>query len=349
MNVLFSCAGRRNYLISYFKDALKGEGLVLAADSSPYAPAMSDADKCFILPRVDSVDYLEKLLDICREEKVKLLFSLNDHELPALSENRQHFAAVGTFVVVSSPEVVEMAFDKVATAAFSESLGLPYPRTYDSLGKVLASLQSGEAQYPLFVKPRWGTASLCIEEVSDERELMLAWEYGLHKLKRLGLRASTSGTGGLIIQEKIQGIEYGLDIVNDLHGNYQATFVKRKIAMRAGETDKAITEDIPELVQFGRRVGEMLQHVGNLDCDVFWNGKEACIIDINPRFGGGYPFSAVAGALVPEAILAWSRGEAPPVGWDNLKYGVASSKCDHLVTCSSKVIQNNQLTSLLCE
>ncbi|WP_458526265.1 ATP-grasp domain-containing protein [Onishia taeanensis] len=343
MNILFTCAGRRNYLLADFKAAIDGGGMIMAADSSPHAPAMSEADKSFLLPRVDSADYLNQLISLCHREDVGLLFSLNDHELPLLSENRHHFQAIGTFVVVSPPEVVEMAFDKMATASFSESIGLSYTKTYEILDDVLTDLKRGEVQYPLLVKPRWGTASICIEEVIDERELILAWELGRHKVKRAGLRASTNSAEGLIIQEKAQGEEYGLDIVNDLHGKYQATFVKRKISMRAGETDKAITEHIPELMLLGKRVGEALQHIGNIDCDVFWTGKEASIIDINPRFGGGYPFSAAAGARVPEAILAWSQGKEPPVGWDNINYGVASSKCDKIVTCSSEMIQGRNV------
>lgn len=332
LNILFSCAGRRNYLIGYFRDALEGsDGRILATDLSPLAPAMAEADIALTVPPVTAPDYVEQLLTICEQYAVHVLISLNDHELPILAAAKHRFLDIGTHVIVSDPHVIELCFDKGATATFAESLGIKVPLTYEALDEATAAVKAGKLTFPLFVKPRWGTASTGIEKVESLEELELAWRFGIRKLARQGLRPGNESVSGLLIQQALPGHEYGVDIVNDLQGQYQTTFIKRKLGMRAGETDKAVTEDSPELKAAAQKIATALKHTGNLDCDFFVDGNEFYLLEMNPRFGGGYPFTAEAGGDVPAAIVAWVRGIEPPTGWDDLQIGVITAKCDRLV------------------
>ncbi len=331
MNTLFTCAGRRNYLIAYFRKALGGRGKLLAGDCSVHAAALQEADEGFILPPVQAPEYVDHLLDLCVEQGVELLVPLNDHELPILAAARHRFSRAGIEVLVSSSEVVELAADKLATARFAEALDLHPPLTFSTLEGAFAALDSGELQFPLIVKPRWGTASLGVDRVDNREMLELSWRLGLHRLPRLGLRQGSFPGEALLIQSLLPGQEYGLDVVNDLNGHYRTTFVKRKLSMRAGETERAVTEIRPELVEAGRRIGEALRHRGNLDCDIFFDGKTVRLLELNPRFGGGYPFSAEAGADLPAALIAWTRGEEPAEGWASIRSGIIISKCDRLV------------------
>ncbi|NWN83866.1 MAG: ATP-grasp domain-containing protein [Halomonas sp.] len=331
MNIMLTSAGRRNYLLRYFRESLGGRGRVLAADCSGYAAALQEADAAFVVPPVDAPGYVDGLLELCLAQGVDLLLSLNDHELAILAAARERFHAQDVQVVVSRPEVISLAADKLMTARFLKETGLGTPVTYATLEEALTGLEGGEVVFPLVVKPRWGTASLGIEVVDDLDQLGLAWRYGQRRLSRLGLGSQSRGAEGLMIQECLSGQEYGLDIVNDLKGRYRATFIKRKLAMRGGETDKAVTLSHPDLLEVGRRIGEALGHVGNLDCDLFMDGAACHVLELNPRFGGGYPFSAEAGADLPGALMAWAEGREPPVGWDAPRDGVASAKCDRLV------------------
>lgn len=332
MNILFTCAGRRNYLLHYFRDALSGSGRVLAADSNENAPAMVEADAAFLVPRVESPDYIPTLLTLCEQQKVGMLIALNDNELSILAEAKHRFIRIGTQVVVSSPGVIALAADKLATAEFAKELGVATSTSYLDVDTALKAIERGELCFPLFVKPRWGSASLGVECVYDIDELSWAWQQGLRRLPRNSLQQYADREGGLLIQSALSGQEYGLDVVNDLQGRYQTTFVKRKLGMRAGETDQAVTENRPELVALGRRLGETLKHVGNLDCDVFLDAGKPYLLELNPRFGGGYPFSAAAGANVPSALIAWAGGKAPPLHWDAIRHNVMSSKCERLVS-----------------
>ena len=115
----------------------------------------------------------------------------------------------------------------------------------------------------------------------------------------------------------ITGQEYGMDIINDLDGNYQNTIVKKKIAMRSGETDCAQTVDFPEVKLIGERLSKLLKHIANLDCDAFIDENgDVYILEMNARFGGGYPFSHLAGVNLPKAIVKWLNKEEVSV--DNL-------------------------------
>lgn len=333
LNVLFTCAGRRNYLVNYFRQALAGRGMVLAADAAADAPALQEADGAFLLPPLSHPDYLERLLALCREHRVRLLFSLNDLELPLIARHRERFLAVGTMPIVSSAEVIDRCFDKWATCRYLAAIGVRVPRTYITLSEAQEAVRRGELSFPVVIKPRWGTASIGIELPESAQELELAYQLSKVRLSRtlLAQVSSADEERSLLIQERLDGQEFGLDIVNDLEGRHVQTFVKRKLSMRAGETERALTEHHPALEELGRRIGKSLGHIGNLDCDVFVTGDDCCVLELNPRFGGGYPFSHAAGVNLPAALIAWVLGEPIDPRWLDLKQGVTSAKCDRLV------------------
>jgi len=333
MNVLLTCAGRRNYLVEYFKVTLKTGSQIFAADCSSSAPALQEADKAFLVPRIDDPAYFDVILELCRKHEVGLLISLNDLELPSLARIKGDFSKAGIEVVISSPEVVDICFDKWRTFRFASGIGVAAAKTHTNLKSACEAIDSGELAFPLVVKPRWGSASIGIDIVSDLSELELAHKLSLLRLKRTILAnvSSADHENSVLIQECLTGQEYGLDVVNDLSGNYVCTFVKKKLAMRAGETDRAEVVRDSAIERFGQLLGKSLSHVGNLDCDVFVNEKGIFLLEMNPRFGGGYPFSHVAGANVPAAIVSWAeRKEADP-SWLKVREGTIAAKCDRLV------------------
>jgi carbamoyl-phosphate synthase large subunit len=337
MNVLLTCAGRRNYMVEYFRAALGGGGRVCAADSSADAPALHDADKAFVVPPVAHPEYVGYILDLCRRNGIGLLLSLNDLELPLLARSRERFRAEGTIAVVSSPEVVDLCFDKWATGRFLESCGIATPRTWLSLCDAQTALDRGEATLPLVIKPRWGSASIGIAYVEQVEDLAPTYHLIRRQVARSILAEASAGDQehAVLIQERVAGQEHGLDVVNDLDGRQVATFARCKLAMRAGETDRAVTVESFTLDQIGTAIGQRLGHVGNLDCDVFVAEDRLSVLELNPRFGGGYPFSHVAGADLPAALIAWARGEAPDPGWLRIRPGVRAAKCDRLAVAPS--------------
>lgn len=331
MNILFTCAGRRRYLLKYFKEVIGEGGNIVATDMQLSAPALTVADVKIQVPRVYAEDYISKTLEICKEQKIDVLISLNDLELPILSKCKADFEALGVKVIVSDPNVIDVCFDKYKTAGFIESIGLKTPRTYVDYNEAVAAIKDGELKFPLIIKPRWGSGSIGLEFVDDLEELEMVYKLERKKVMKSILATASVDDNFLLIQEVIKGPEYGLDIANDLKGKYRGVSVKQKLAMRSGETDKAITVDNAKIREIGATIGRALKHIGNLDCDVLERDGEFYVLELNPRFGGGYPFSQEAGVNMPKAIVAWAQGEDVVNEMFFPKYGKMFSKCDILL------------------
>lgn len=332
MNILFTCAGRRTYLLKYFKENMSEGDKVVATDMQLSAPALQVADVKIQVPAVYATNYVDVTLQICKEQQIDALLSLNDLELPILAENKEKFEAVGTKVIVSDSAVIDIAFDKYKTAQWVESLGVKSPKTYVRLEDAKHALQTGELHFPLFMKPRWGSGSIGLETIADMEELDVYYHLLMKKIKKTILATASVGDEYIMIQEKLTGSEYGLDIMNDLKGNNVAVSVKQKLAMRAGETDKAVTVNLPEVREIGHKIGTALKHIGNLDVDVMQNENgEYCVLELNPRFGGGFPFSYEAGVNFPKAIIEWIKGNDVDASILQPEYDRMFSKNDYLM------------------
>lgn len=345
MNILFTCAGRRTYLLKYFREQMGDKDKIIAADMQLTAPALSVADVKVMVPAVYDEHYVEALHQICEMHNVDVLISLNDLELPILAENKLSFENIGVNVLVSSSEVIDICFDKLKTADFITSIGLKSPKTYRNLESATQAILDGELKFPVVIKPRWGSASIGIEFVDNIDDLRIVYELIRRKTSK-GMLGEVSQLDDdfILIQEKITGKEYGLDIINDLEGNNVAVAVKQKLSMRAGETDKATTVDNPELHRIGEVIGRKLAHIGNLDCDILEMGGEYYILELNPRFGGGFPFSYEAGVNLPKAIINWIEGKEFDIRELEPVYGLTFAKCDYLVDMSSELSVKSQNT-----
>lgn len=332
MNILFTCAGRRTYLLKYFKENMLPEDKVVATDMQLSAPALQVADVKLQVPAVYAPQYIDVTLEICKKYAIDALISLNDLELPILAAQKARFEELGVTVIVSDPRVIDIAFDKYLTTQWVENLGLKAPKSYVNLKAVKEALERKEIYFPLFLKPRWGSGSIGLETVEDMEELEIVYGLLFKKIKKTILATASVGDEYILIQEKLTGNEYGLDVINDLKGNNVAVSVKQKLAMRAGETDKAVTVDLPEVREMGEIIGQNLKHIGNLDVDIMQRANgDYCVLELNPRFGGGFPFSYEAGVNLPKAIMMWLRREDVPTEMLQPEYGRMFSKNDYLM------------------
>lgn len=331
VNLLFTCAGRRTYLLKYFKEQLNGEGLIVAADMQLSAPALSVADVKCRVPSVYDEGYIDAVLDLCEKHSISAVISLNDLELPILANNAARFSSIGTKLILSSPEVIETCFDKYQTSVFIESLGLLSPITVVGYQNAVKKIKEGILKFPLMLKPRWGSGSIGIEKVVDFEEFKEVYASLRRKIKRSILATASEGEDYILIQEYIDGQEFGMDVMNDLTGNIIGVVVKKKLAMRAGETDKAAIVEAPEVVEIGKRIGESLRHIGNLDCDVLEKDGRYYVLELNPRFGGGFPFTYEAGANYPKVLIELLKGNAADESLLKAEVGTTFAKCDCLV------------------
>lgn len=327
MNILFTSVGRRGYLLRWFRVALEGRGLVHAANSDPRAPALAAADRWTLSPLIHSDEYIGFLLDYCRRFDIGAIVPLFDLDVTVLSQSIALFAENGVRLVVSDAEATRICNDKNATFEFLRGHGVHTPHTVLSPAEALEAVAAQTMAFPLVVKPRWGLASIGLHVAEDENELAVLFRKAQREVERSPIRTQGDGEeGAILIQTAVRGVEHGLDVVNDLDGNYACTFARRKLAMRSGETDAAVTVAMPALSALGATLGRLLRHVANLDVDLFVDGTDISVLEMNARFGGGYPFSHLAGADVPRAVVAWLRGEEADPAWLTVRAGVEGVK-----------------------
>jgi carbamoyl-phosphate synthase large subunit len=238
MKILLTCAGRRRDIVRAFQDAVGATGSVLVCDSSAYAPAFQDADEAFVVPPVNDDGYIDALLSICEAAHIDVLLPALEPELPKLAAQRARFLSLGTTPIASSPEVIATCYDKLQAADFVTRAGLLHPPTFTSLDECHAALANGEISFPLVVKPRWGVSSIGSYFPEDAEELKLSYCLAHKQIARsfLARASATDPARCILIQQRLEGVEYGLDVINDLHGNHVCTFAKKKFRMRAGQT-----------------------------------------------------------------------------------------------------------------
>ena len=280
INILILSAGTRNKVVRYFKKTLAGQGKVVATDCQNIAPAIYDADKCYIVPRITSPDYIDIIAEICQKEHINGILSLIDPELELLAENREKFEKIGVTCVVSPLEAVKMAFDKMKMFRFCESNGIDSVKSYDDIDRFKADLAKGKIAFPVFVKPICGSCSINIQRVEDMAMLEELWRR----------------YDNLMIQEFMTGQEIGADVyIDPLSGEVIEIFTKKKLLMRAGETDKSVSFKDAKLFDFIKNFVTKAGYKWNIDIDIFEKDDKYFVSEVNPRFGGGYPHAYECG------------------------------------------------------
>ncbi len=308
MNILLTSVGRRAYMVKYFQEALAGTGEVHVCNSDDLTVAFQYADKSVISPLIYDENYIPFLLNYCKENSIDILISLFDIDLLMLAKHKEYFAEIGTKVIVADEEFVSICNDKWKTYLFLKENGFNVPKTYLSIGEVMGAIDAGILRYPIIVKPRFGCGSIAMSVAEDEMSLLYYFSRNTRAVKNTYLKyESESVEDKIIFQEFLYGQEHGVDCINDLNGNFVNAIVKKKLAMRAGETDIAETIDCPEIYETAKKIAELSGHIGNVDMDVFMVDGKPYVLEMNARFGGGYPFSHIAGCNLPKAIVEWCK------------------------------------------
>lgn len=317
MNILILSAGTRNKIVQYFRRALSGQGKVVATDMSLLAPAIYEADNYYIVPGMTEPGYLDKILEICEKEQITGALSLIDPELSLLAENEEKFLAVGTKVIGSSYEICEMALDKYDMYLWLREHGYPCAKSYMDKEEFFADVEKGEITYPVFVKPARGSASVAISKVYDRETVELLFAHG----------------EGLMIQEFLNGQEIGADVYIDMiTWETVSVFTKKKIKMRAGETDKAESFKDEKLFRLIERFVKEAGYRGQADIDLFDIGGEYYISEVNPRFGGGYPHAHECGVDHMSLILNNLAGKVNQKSIGHYEEGVFMMKYNEIMT-----------------
>ena len=301
MNILILSAGTRNKIVQYFKRELAGKGNVVATDMSSIAPAIYEADKYYIVPRMTAPGYIDVILGICKKEKIDGVLSLIDPELSLLALNKDKFDVVGTTIIGSSYEACELALDKMKMYEFCKNNGFNAARSWNDLEAFKSEYNRGTIDFPVFVKPQCGSASIAISKVYDMDTIELLFKHAKENEQ-------------LMIQEFLKGQEIGADVYVDMiSGEVVSIFTKKKLLMRAGETDKAVSFKDPELFELVKDFVIKSGFSSQIDIDIFDVDGKYYISEVNPRFGGGYPHAYESGVNHMKLIVNNLAGKANDV------------------------------------
>ena len=316
MNILILSVGTRNKIIQYFKRELAGRGNVIVTDMTEIAPAIYEADKHYKVTRITDEGYVDSILDICKKENISAVLSLIDPELSLLAENSDRFSEMGVKVIGSSYELCEMALDKMQMYEWLRTHGYNCARSYVDKDLFYADLERGEVSFPVFVKPVRGSASIAINKVCEKETLEQLWAHN----------------DNLMIQEYLDGQEIGADCYIDMiSGETVSVFTKKKLLMRAGETDKAVSFKDEKLFSLIEKFISECGWRGQIDIDIFDVNGEYYISEVNPRFGGGYPHAYECGCNHMRLIVNNLEGIANEKNIGDYKEGIYMMKYNEIM------------------
>lgn len=311
MNFLILAAGTRNKIVQYFKKTFEGIGYVIATDASKLSPAIYDADKYYIVPPITEHGYIDVILDICRKEQVNGVLSLIDPELSLLAKNEEIFRKIGVQVIGSSYELCEMALDKMQMYRWLVDHKYNCACSWMDKDEFYRAVEYGKVTYPVFVKPYRGSASISISKAYDKETVDLLFAH----------------SDDLMIQEFLNGQEIGADVYIDMiSGEVVSIFTKKKIKMRAGETDKAVSFKDSKLFALIEKFALEAGYRGQIDIDIFELDGKYFISEVNPRFGGGYPHAYESGVDHMKLILNNLKGLVNEKQIGNYHEGVSMMK-----------------------
>lgn len=296
VNVLITSAGRRVSLVKAFAEAARGRGAqVFAGDVSGLAPSLYLADRAFELPHVSTEHYIPHLLRLVREQGIGLLVPTIDPELGVLAAHEGAFAEAGCKALVSHHAFVEISGDKWLTQQAFASHGIDVPRSWTPEDVLQGETSLAALPQQLFLKPRDGSAS---------RDTYRATPKTLYDI--------LARVPNAIIQEELTGPEITIDALLDFEGNALHYVPRVRIRTLAGESIQGVT--IPDdevrawllgLLGAAARLGAR----GPITLQAFLTERGPVLIEVNPRFGGGFPLAHAAGGHYPEWLLGLVQGE----------------------------------------
>lgn len=279
MNILFCSAGRRVELLKDFRKSMDKGDRIIAADLSNLAPALYVADTYYLVPRIDDPAYLDRILDICRKEKINAVTTLIDPEIELLAKNRARFEEIGVEVLAPYTETAELCFDKFKMYQYLTAHGVPTTETWGDYTSAMEAVESGSLAFPVFVKPRTGSGSVGARKVQDAETL----------------KALCDADSSLIVQRLMQG-DLDADVyIDTISHKAVSAFSKRKLETKIGGASKTISFKDENLFEFIRRITELLKFNGPVDMDFFYQDGTYYLSEVNPRFGGAYLHAYGAG------------------------------------------------------
>jgi len=291
VNVLITSVSRKVWLVDTFKNALNQmgiEGNVISVDMDTLSAGLYVSDAYYITPPSSDQSFIPKILQICKKENVRLLIPTRNGELLLFAKNKERFRENGVEILVSDPDVIKICNDKYRFYQFLVQKGIPTPKTFLPSQVIYTTME-----YPLIVKPRYGSGSKNTFKVKNQGELKFFLNYVPEP----------------VVQEFIKGKEYTVDVLSDFDGKVVTVVPRERIETFGGESFKGKTVKDYGIIKHAKKLAEELGSIGHITIQCVVNEEAINFIEVNPRFGGGAALGIAAGANTPLLILKLILGE----------------------------------------
>ncbi len=293
-NILITSASRKVSLVRNFKKALCNQGKIIAADINPESPALYFADDYLIVPRSDDPNFINFIVDFCKNNSIKLIIPTRDEELSLFSKNKDIFDEIGVKIMVSNVETIELCQDKEKFINFCKNNGFGIPKTYDDVNSII------DEDFPLFLKPvvgKSGVDTFRVDSLDNLIEIL-------------------SKENDFIVQECVETPEYTIDLFADFEGNVISAVPRQRVNVWGGESLVTKTVKNELIINESVRLAEKLKLKGHNTIQCFFDGEYIKFIEVNPRFGGAASISFEAGANSAEFLIKLLNDEKlkPQIG-----------------------------------
>lgn len=288
-NIMFCSVGRRGRLLRNVKETIGKTGLIIGTDNQSTAPALQFCDRQYVVPRITDPTYVDTILKICTDNRVKAITTLIDPEIEILAANSDKFKEIGVIPLCPAKQSAIYCFNKFELYKYASAKGIRTPLTFHDWNEFLAALADGRISFPVFMKPICGSGSVGAHKVHTLEQAELDWNSGEHDY---------------IIQELMTGGDCDADVyVDTISHKAVAAFSKRKIETRIGGASKTCSFKDPKLFKFIQEICDVFEFNGPLDMDFFIKDGEYYLSEINPRFGGAYLHAYGAGVDFIQCIV----------------------------------------------
>lgn len=286
MNILITSVGRRVSLVKAFQKELKKmvpDGKVMTTDfNDKLSSACQVADKAFKFPLLNDPKYISLLIETCIANNIKLVIPTIDTELLLLVENKKALLEKGITPIVSSIPFVSMCRNKRNLHTFFIKRNI----------KVANEFSKKKYLLPLFIKPIDGSRSVDNFIIKKQEDFS---EYHFRNNKLMFLE--------YLDHDEYE--EYTCDLYYDKNHNLKCVVPRKRIEVRDGEVSKGITEKNSLINYIKERLDNLEGAIGCLTTQFFKHkiNNEIYGIEINARFGGGFPLTYASGANYPKWII----------------------------------------------
>ncbi len=282
MRILLVNPGRRDYIVNFFLNIKKKYNLkIYLIDADKFIPSfkVSNITNNYISPKVKNKKKFKIFLrKFIAEKKINVVFPLSEWELESLAEEKNFYKKKKVEIIISNLTIIKTCKNKILMAKkllqnnFLSPEIFKFSEIHKKLPVIKKKISGSGSKFQSLIFKKWQLPKKIQKE--------------------------------FFFQKYLKNDEYGIDILNDLSGNYVHHCTRKKILIRSGDTDKAIIVHHKVFEDFAKKLSSFLKHIGIVDVDFILKNKKIFILDINLRIGGGYPFTHLYGYDYIDKILS---------------------------------------------